>query len=348
MTFDSFLMVDWSGGNDRGPTPKKDAIWVCAARDGTADPPIYLRNRQVAETWITEFLEGEREAGRRVLAGFDFAFGYPQGFGEVLTGTDDPFAVWDWFAERVVDAPDGNNRFDLAGEINRLFPGVGPFWGNGLKRDIADLPRKGLARQGTHPPEKRAAEQQAKGAFPVWQLAGAGAVGSQVIMGLPMLARLRTRFGANVWPFETLNSDIALVEIWPSLIAKAVTATMPSDQIKDAHQVQLLAQTLSGLETDQLQTLLDVPPTPEGSILGLGRADWLAEKALGTLAPPPLRNDCFAMPQGAYWTPVDDALAHLQQELRAVTGHRDMQYQRCSRSDFGRGCYRQPVSSAGT
>lgn len=321
MTFDTFLMVDWSGGNDRGAAPKKDAIWVCAARSGTADAPVYLRNRQVAETWIAAFLHSERAAGRRVLAGFDFAFGYPEGFGKALTGSDDPFAVWDWFAARVVDAPDSNNRFDLAGEINARFAGVGPFWGNGLKRDIPDLPRKGLARTDHNMPEKRAAERLAKGAFAVWQLSGAGAVGSQVIMGLPMLARLRDRFAPEVavWPFESLDQPIAIVEIWPSLIARAVTATQPEGEIKDAHQVMLLAQTLSGLPPRDIAKLLDVPRNAEGWILGLGHKAMLEEAALAQHAPPPLKNDCFAMPQGATWTPVDEALAHLQAQLYGVT-----------------------------
>ncbi|MDX8352798.1 gephyrin-like molybdotransferase Glp [Cognatiyoonia sp. IB215182] len=315
-------MVDWSGGNDRGPTPKKDAIWVCAARDGVTDAPIYLRNRQLAEEWIKAFLAEEVDAGHRVLAGFDFAFGYPVGFGKALTGSDDPFAVWDWFAQRVKDAPDTNNRFDLAGEINAMFPGIGPFWGNGRKQDVPHLPRKGNDRSGHGLPEKRVAEQEAKGAFPVWQLAGAGAVGSQVIMGLPMLARLRAEFGRalRVWPFEAPDAPIAIVEIWPSLIAKAVTATMPEGQIKDAHQVALLAQTLSRLPPARLEAMLDVPCTTEGSILGLDQVRLLEEVAMAPATPPPLKNDCFAMPQGAHWTPVDEALAHLRAQLRPVTG----------------------------
>ena len=326
MKFETFLMVDWSGGNDRGPTPKKDAIWVCVAKDGVADQPIYLRNRHVAESWITQFLTAERTAGRRVLVGFDFAFGYPAGFGTVLTGSDDPFAIWDWFAARVHDAPNTNNRFDIAGQINAMFPGVGPFWGNGLERDIPNLPRKGLDRKDHGMTEKRAAEHAAKGAFPVWQLSGAGAVGSQVIMGLPMLARLRETFAADiaVWPFEPLNRPIAVVEIWPSLIAKAVTATQPQGQIKDAHQVMLLAQTLSSLCAADLGAMLNAPTTPEGSILGLGHEHMLATSALDTPPPPPLRNDCFAMPQGAHWTPVDAALAHLKSQLHAVTGTEDV------------------------
>jgi molybdopterin molybdotransferase len=38
------------------------------------------------------------------------------------------------------------------------------------------------------------------------------------------------------------------------------------------------------------------------------------------LIPPPLRNDCFAMPHGAHWTPVNDALAHLRTKLQPICG----------------------------
>ncbi len=39
-----------------------------------------------------------------------------------------------------------------------------------------------------------------------------------------------------------------------------------------------------------------------------------------TLKPPPLRNDCFALPAGVNWTPVDEALALLKDRLHPVTG----------------------------
>ncbi len=39
-----------------------------------------------------------------------------------------------------------------------------------------------------------------------------------------------------------------------------------------------------------------------------------------TLTPPPLSNDCFALPQGVNWTPVDEALALLRGRLGPVTG----------------------------
>ena len=38
------------------------------------------------------------------------------------------------------------------------------------------------------------------------------------------------------------------------------------------------------------------------------------------MKPPPLKNDCFALPPGIDWLPVDDALAHLRSVLRPVVG----------------------------
>ncbi|PKP85125.1 MAG: hypothetical protein CVT80_04260, partial [Alphaproteobacteria bacterium HGW-Alphaproteobacteria-2] len=139
--FDTVLMLDWSGGNDRGPRPKRDAIWAGLVRNGREVEPVYLRNRQVAEDWLDGTIAAERAQGRRVLAGFDFPFGYPSGFAAALTGRAAPLALWDWFEARVQDAPKANNRFDLAGEINARLSGAGPFWGNALKRDIPGLPR---------------------------------------------------------------------------------------------------------------------------------------------------------------------------------------------------------------
>ena len=37
-----------------------------------------------------------------------------------------------------------------------------------------------------------------------------------------------------------------------------------------------------------------------------------------SLSPPRLKNDCFALPPGVDWTPVDDALARLRERLQCV------------------------------
>lgn len=284
--FDTQIMVDWSGGNDRGPSPKKDAIWACVVQSGDQKPPVYLRNRHVAESWLGDVLEKERAAGRRVCVGFDFPFGYPSGFGAALTGSRDPLALWDWFETRVEDAPTQNNRCDVASEINAMFEGVGPFWSNPYPlRDFPHLPRKDTRTVGAFA-EKRQVERHAKGSFACWQLAGAGAVGSQVIMGLPVLARLRRRFGGQVavWPFEDVDQPIVFVEIWPSLIAAEIAQQQGEDEIKDAAQVRVLARAVAELDrTNELGDLLALGQAShgEGWIFGVGAEEKLARAARG-------------------------------------------------------------------
>ena len=265
MEFDTFAMVDWSGGNDTGPRPRRDAIWACVVRQRAAEAPVYLRNRGLAEAWLSALIEAELSAGRRLCMGFDFPFGYPAGFAAALTGKADPLGLWQWFGERIEDAPKANNRFDIAGEINlSLGGGRGPFWANGLKRDIEGLPR--TKRDYANPfPDRRAVERLAKGSFTCWQMAGTGAVGGQVMMGLPVLARLRRRFAGRVsaWPFEPLEAPVALVEIWPSLTVSMV----PEGWIKDAWQVRSVACDLAGRSAGELAKALAVEAPEEGWIL---------------------------------------------------------------------------------
>lgn len=260
-------MVDWSGGNDTGPRPRKDAIWIGEA----GEAPLYRRNRGQAERWLSDRIEDGLSRNERLCIGFDFPFGYPRGFAAALTGSKDPLAIWRWLAERVEDSPKANNRFDLAGQVNlSMGQGFGPFWGNALGRDIQGLPRTKAGYSNPFP-ERRVCESHAKGTFTCWQLAGAGAVGSQVLMGLPVLWRLRQRFAGKVavWPFEEMDRPVAFVEIWPSLRADAVRrATEPRD-IRDAVQVRVTADWLAGLEPDALHAMLDVTAPEEGWILGL-------------------------------------------------------------------------------
>ena len=313
MKYDTFVMVDWSGGNDRGPRPTKDAIWACIA----GQDPVYFRTRQLVEVWLTDLFTTEMAADRRVLAGFDFPFGYPAGFTKSVTGSNDPFALWTWFADHITDTPKTNNRFDVAGDLNALLGGAGPFWANGLSRDIPNLPRKGRDRSSSQFPERRRVETCAKGSFTCWQMAGAGAVGSQVMMGLPVLHRLRKLFANNlrVWPFEGAGAAITIAEIWPTLLA----GPAPDGMIKDAHQVQAIAAHFASLSPADLTNLMDVNAPEEGWILGV-----LQPKA------PALRNDCFAMPQGAHWTPVSEALTHLQDKLSPVTSSKKIEITRAA------------------
>jgi len=164
-------------------------------------------------------------------------------------------------------------------------------------------------------------EAEISGLSSVWQLAYNGAVGSQVIMGLPVLHRLRDAFGADlsVWPFERAETPLVMAEIWPSLLNAEVHAASGPDTIRDAVQVRLLAQALGALDGAEMVQLLALGDPVEGGILGASHVPLLKARLAGSdLKPPPLSNDCFALPPGVEWLPVDDALGLLRDRVRPV------------------------------
>ncbi|WP_166486037.1 molybdopterin guanine dinucleotide synthesis [Jannaschia sp. CCS1] len=233
----------------------------------------YYRTRIAAMRVLTGLLDGELRAGRRVLVGFDFPFGYPQGFARAVTGHDDPLRVWEWMAAAIRDDDrNRNNRWDVAKMLNGMFPGVGPFWGcpAGVATDV--LPAKGRARRGHGMEERRDVERRLPRAQPCWKLFTTGSVGSQVLMGLPHVQRLRERYGTalSVSPFEAPDTPIVLAEIYPGLIDAAVKSRVADGEILDAVQVRLVARAFASLKPAHLDAMLQEGDLEEGWILGLG------------------------------------------------------------------------------
>lgn len=279
--FDRVAVVDWSAANARPrPRPQKDAIWIGLA-SATGVVTTYHPSRHAAEAAI-EALRGETIAsGQSLLLGFDFPLGYPDGFALRLTGQARAAAVWRWLAEAISDGPDNrNNRFAVAAAINRQFGGKGPFWGRPQSQAFADLsPRKTVDYPALGLAERRRVETLVPRAQPVWKLYTTGSVGGQSLTGLPMIHRLSQRPGVAVWPFDA-PARITLAEIYPSLLAPAVSAALTAGAIKDEVQVRLLARALWRLAQEgSLGALLDAPPaaarSEEGWILGAGAAALL-------------------------------------------------------------------------
>jgi hypothetical protein len=280
--FDTVIVVDWSArAAPSAAKPCKDAIWVGVHGAGQAQS-LYFRTRQAAEAALGALFDSEAAAGRRVLAGFDFAFGYPIGFAARVTGSPDPRSLWAWLAHHVTDT-DGNatNRLHVGAQINVLFhPQPGPFWGRPKAQDIAGLPcTRDVDYAAIGLSDRRQVEHVLRGAKSVFQLMGAGSVGSQALTGLPMIHRLAQRHGAAVWPFDPVqDASLVLAEVYPSLLRAAVAAD-PAP-IKDEAQVRLLARALWGVaQTGHLGPMLDVPgiAQSEGWILGAGHAGLLAQ-----------------------------------------------------------------------
>ena len=300
--FDSHVIVDWSARS--APSPRResaDAIWWTLARDGRAEAPVYERTRAAAIAALADLLAAEVAAGRRVLVGFDFPFGYPAGVAARLTGAPDAYALWDWLAAQVEDRPhNGNRRFAVAERINAAYDGLGPCWGRPASWDHPGVPTRATERHGSdHPPERRLADARMPGAKTVWQLAYAGSVGSQVLLGLPALKALREdeRLAGQVavWPFDGFGvpeAPVVLAEIYPSLLQDAVRARQARGEVLDAAQTRVNAEAFARLDAaGGLATLFARPvglsdaqaeavAREEAWILGLGHRALL-EGALG-------------------------------------------------------------------
>ena len=220
--------------------------------------------------------------------------GYPKGFAKRLAGQDDVRCIWRWLAERIVDdTGNATNRLAVGGQINVLFhPLSGPFWGRPKTHDIPHLPfTKAVDYQAINLSERRSIERLLPSASPVWQLMGAGSVGSQSLTGLPMIHRLAQRSDCKVWPFDDIDAGLVIAEVYPSIIGASVAAaiaaqTDPRSEVPDQWQVKLLAQAFFALsQADQIGSLFEVPPIAkeEGWILGAGHAAALAAALAGAL-----------------------------------------------------------------
>lgn len=297
--FDRILIVDWSGAGQ--PVTGKNSLWACLARrEGDRVVIEWSENYSTRHAFMQrlDVVVGAAIAeGQRLLCGFDFAFGYPAGTADRLTGRADWRALWRKIADEIEDAPDNrNNRFDLASRWNATyFAGEPRFWGRPHKHVYADLSDKKPPSPQSLPLAFRRSEQFAKGAKSVWQLTYNGSVGSQTLLGINRLSRFLDESGHSehiaVWPFETgfagaFEKPVVFAEIYPSLFA------LPEgDEVKDALQVRTVAEAFTRFDMDgRLGTLLDRPAVltddevavsiaEEGWVLGIGHLDLSREMA---------------------------------------------------------------------
>ncbi|MCU1361676.1 MAG: Molybdopterin biosynthesis protein MoeA [Ilumatobacteraceae bacterium] len=261
--FDRYIVVDWSANSV--PKTGKDSIWSCIF-DPVGGRQITLNHRtrwRARQYLIDELLQDTC----RVLIGFDFPYGYPRGFAAAagLTGEQPWLAAWQHLACTLRDDADNNsNRFEVAAQLNAaISDGLGPFWGTTADRHITPslsatkapgFPHAGLAEFRANELAMRATRRYPSS---VWQLCGAGSVGSQALTGIPVVWALRSHeqlmARSTVWPFETglcvdptggHDDMIVHAEIWPS----AIPLDRSRHPVKDAAQVIGLCEHLARLD----------------------------------------------------------------------------------------------------
>ena len=256
--FDRIVMVDWSAS----ATPKigPDSIWIAVVEGATCT----LSNPSTRRSALTE-IAALAQPGQRTLLGVDFSLGFPAGTAELAGLVGVPWAaMWDELAASIIDeANNANNRFHVAARLNRSMAAEvlsddahpGPFWGCPPSKVGASLaPTKPISTDGW-PDQWRTVEHRLRSdghhPFSCWQLLGAGAVGSQSLVGIAGLERLRWNLGSRiaVWPFDTglavpASADLVVAEVWPSLWEVSV----PAGVVKDAAQVESTARRLGKLD----------------------------------------------------------------------------------------------------
>jgi precorrin-8X/cobalt-precorrin-8 methylmutase len=278
--FDAYLIVDWSAANRAQPKrPTANAVW-----SGEFVPhlnfkqEIYHRTRRDAVAHVTSVLVEHARQKRRVLVGFDFPYGYPTGFARALNlppGAQSWWEIWAELADRVEDTANNvNNRFVAAGELNAIVGDgrTGPFWGCPVGTEIANLQPLSpgfpfRATGGVLLERLRVVESRLPGTQESWGLFGAGRVGSQALVGIPYLYKLRrhlelVRF-SRVWPFETLFTQTPSVaqgpfilhaEIWPGIVEQRVQELVNTTPalIRDTAQVRAICEWAAELDAQDV------------------------------------------------------------------------------------------------
>jgi precorrin-8X/cobalt-precorrin-8 methylmutase len=257
LLFDTYIIVDWSASTV--PKRGRDSIWICRRH---SDGEEQLRNpptRYAAKSLLAEMIGAAIQRGERVLAGFDFPFGYPAGFARQLGYHDaEPWRVtWNEIARLIKDDDTNrNNRFWVGAEFNRRISGKQfPFWGCPASKEGVHLGQK--FHKGHN--EKTLAERRLidcwmTGAQPCWKLAYTGSVGSQSLTGIPVVQALRDDPSwadrARIWPFETglqeptSEARIVFAEVWPSWWRDWKT-TQQHSEVNDRAQVRHVARVLA-------------------------------------------------------------------------------------------------------
>lgn len=184
-----YIAVDWSGAKSGA----RSKIWLAEVRDSEL---VRLESGRSRDEVVDELVANALNEPDMVV-GLDFAFSFPRWFFEAhgLRSVED---LWRLAAER--------------GEewLSDCEP---PFWGRPGKKKPDLL---GHFRRT----EIEAPKVGSSAAKSVFQIGGAGAVGTGSIRGMPYLLTL-THAGFSVWPFHECARP-TVVEIYPRLLTGAV------------------------------------------------------------------------------------------------------------------------------
>ncbi len=185
------IAVDWSGRKQSA----RRRIWLAESACGDVRRLQDGRDREELAAHLVEEAEGDRH----LVVGLDFAFSFPAWFCRHV-GVRTVHQLWELV------------RREGEGWLKKCQP---PFWG-----------RPGKKRSSHEPAFRKTEEKIAKllrnpQPKSVFQIGGAGAVGTGSIRGMPILRQLH-RAGFSIWPFDPPGWP-RVIEIYPRLLTGKVT-----------------------------------------------------------------------------------------------------------------------------
>ena len=213
------IAVDWSGARRR----ERNALQAAEA------PPLRLLGG-FTRVEAAELLLREADRDPALVVGLDFAFSFP-----------------DWYV-RELGVASARELWELAAREGEawLEEVRAPFWRRA--RDEALRGREAFRRT----------EREVGGApKSVFQLVGAGQVGTGTLRGLPLLALL-ARAGFSIWPFDDATPPV-VVEIYPRLFRDAWAAARPLAGSNPHAFDALVSADVMGHHLDELRTLRHEP-----------------------------------------------------------------------------------------
>jgi len=293
--FDAYVIADWTAAE--GKKTGEQSLWIGVMKRDVRFRLAYEAHnpatRAEGEKLLRSILADLRKQGQRVLLGFDFALGLPEGTAARLGLEGEPWAaLWKFMASNVVDKPDNtNNRFAVAAKMNRLMTDEArPFWGAPARftqRWMASTkPTLGYGDVPEFRRTERAAIARKAALKPVWQMHGAGVTGGQSLLGMAMAKRLVDDLGASVavWPFGTgwRALDKADVEPLDVLVVEVLPALFPGKaepgEVKAQAGVRAAADALARLDDKGELAALFAPPkgTSEADVAVVQREEgWM-------------------------------------------------------------------------
>jgi hypothetical protein len=254
------LAVDWSGDARQA----RRRIWLAEAIE-----PGRLVRLEAGQTRaeITRYLLSQTG---QVAIGLDFAFSFPV-----------------WFIDQlgVSTAPEVWTRASASGE-DWLAACAPPFWGRpGHPRPVfggPDMRRAelALARVGGIGPKS------------IFQIGGAGAVGTGSLRGMPLLSRLFLA-GATIWPF-VLGRWPLVMEIYPRVLSGPVRKSS-----RDARR-ELLERRFPSLAAEHLELARGSEDAFDAAVSALAMVEHVNDLKSLRLEPEP---DPVLRLEGRIWHP---------------------------------------------